>query len=431
MPARHHRTREYELALAEEMLVRCYEQETDPDFRRFAVEVFGAEWREQFEELAVALWTASEAGRFCGEAAPRAALGRLVRALTAAGSELGQAVSGAEAEALLLGLIRLAELGQGWQRSPEGWECPPGSADVQFGALARHLLALYPLPTWMDALLQSRAQDGRPLWFLHVAAGGNLRTAPGLPVCLTKKMAHFALESGDGATFVRAVRRGQVLGLGGGEALAAEVGRTWLGRDLAGPAEEAWWSTVLHWLVNHPELPALQVGPLLDYLRHLKRQNPDFSMKGRGVLPLLEGMRGWHRELRRRRRRRRKPVVAPEPGFSSSGLRPGVWRFGRGVRQVTWVLEEILTCRRLFEEGAQQSHCVASYEIVVRAGRTSIWSLQVRAPGHDPARVLTVEVHNESRTIVQARGRSNRWPTEQELGILRLWAQENALRLHL
>jgi hypothetical protein len=94
-------------------------------------------------------------------------------------------------------------------------------------------------------------------------------------------------------------------------------------------------------------------------------------------------------------------------------------------------MEEILTPQRLREEGAEQSHCVASYEGVVRAGQTSIWSLGMNCASGFVKRALTVEVENASRTIVQARGKCNRLPDLAELRILGLWAHENALRLDL
>ena len=75
------------------------------------------------------------------------------------------------------------------------------------------------------------------------------------------------------------------------------------------------------------------------------------------------------------------------------------------------------------------SHCVYTYAAVVRQGRSSIWSLRVSEPGGELERALTVEVHNATRRVVQARGRHNRSWTADERVVLKRWAEEHSLRL--
>jgi hypothetical protein len=421
------------MGLAEEMLARSYALGSNPRFRRFVLEVFRGVDRGDFDDFALALWEAAEAGQLVQSAEARTGLATLIERLFEVDTELTDVFAGSDTEPFVVGLLRLAEQVDGWVRPVEAWTPPMGDAADQFGSLARHLLALYPVPVWMDALLLSRTQPLGADLFRYVGAGGNLRTAPGLPVPLTKRMAHFALEAPADTTFIRAIRRGQILGLEGSEDLAREINRSWLGRELGTPDAEAWWTTVFRWLVAQSELDPVQVGPVLDYLRHRKARDPRLEMKGRGLRPVLQGMEAWHRELRRARRARKRQAAAkqPDPRFGSAGLRRGLWRFGNGRAQVTWVMEEILTPQRLREEGAEQSHCVASYEGVVRAGQTSIWSLGMNCASGFVKRALTVEVENASRTIVQARGKCNRLPDVAELRILGLWAHENALRLDL
>lgn len=417
------------MGLAEEMLARSYARETDPAFRRFAAEVFGTVAPAGNDELALFLWDAAQQSGLCSSADARAALADLLRALFAAESALADVYAGSESEPFGLGLLRLADAHASWLRPVGDWEAPARDVGAQFGSLARHLLARFPVPGCLDSLLVSRSQPLGITWFMHVGAGLNLRTAPGLPVPLTRRMAHLALEAPQGTSFVRALRRGQVLGFGGSEGLAAEIGRSWLGRDLGTPDAEAWWSTVFQWLANQADLERVQVGPALDYLRHRKHREPALEIKGRTFRALLQAMDDWHRQLRRQRTK--KSRSAPDPGFGASGLRPGIWRFGKGERLETWVIEEILTPRRLWQEGSEQGHCVGSYEGVVRSGQVSIWSLGLTRGTGFTSRVLTVEVANEDRAIVQARGKRNRWPNDAELKILRLWAQENALRIDL
>ena len=67
------------------------------------------------------------------------------------------------------------------------------------------------------------------------------------------------------------------------------------------------------------------------------------------------------------------------------------------------------------------SHCVASYASSCVSGRTSIWSLQVRQASGEESRLLTLEVYNPTRQIVQARRKFNALPSEKELSILGRW----------
>ena len=64
---------------------------------------------------------------------------------------------------------------------------------------------------------------------------------------------------------------------------------------------------------------------------------------------------------------------------------------------------------------------MAPYWRQCAAGRTSVWSMTVEdATGH-VERLLTLEVGNGQRLVVQARGQSNRMPTHSELAVLERW----------
>ncbi len=74
------------------------------------------------------------------------------------------------------------------------------------------------------------------------------------------------------------------------------------------------------------------------------------------------------------------------------------------------------------EEVSPIGHCVATDALLCHAGHSSIWSLTVEDWCGRAERLLTLEVQNWRREIVQARGRRNRWPHPEELRILNLWA---------
>ena len=66
-------------------------------------------------------------------------------------------------------------------------------------------------------------------------------------------------------------------------------------------------------------------------------------------------------------------------------------------------------------------HCVGTYAASCASGRVSIWTLKVIEPWGQVTRLLTLEVRNASREIVQARRKFNMPPSPKELSILGHW----------
>ena len=216
-----------------------------------------------------------------------------------------------EGNTFVEGLAALARWRDSWLRPLEEWMPDSHNSRRQFGSLARHLLARYAVPRFMDVAWfqmdseETRRQQG---WFVHVGVGGNIRTAD-IPVHLTKKMAHLFLQAPDAYTIEEALRWGQVLGLGGEVPLVRAINETRLGSTFEC---EPFWKTVIHFFVNNPMLDPDQVGPVVDYLynqkyvpqeivqpggvvdRRLPAQ-PNLGMKGRSADKLVRQVEAWHR----------------------------------------------------------------------------------------------------------------------------------------
>lgn len=79
----------------------------------------------------------------------------------------------------------------------------------------------------------------------------------------------------------------------------------------------------------------------------------------------------------------------------------------------------------LVTEGNVLGHCVGSYIKQVNEGRTQIMFLRLRGKESDP--LVTVEVRGEE--ITQARGRSNRIPTQQEKQAIQTFAKRKELEV--
>jgi hypothetical protein len=332
-----------------------------------------------------------------------------------------------------------------WLRAPEEWRPDSRSRPRRFGSLARHLLARYPIPAFMDAAWfcgrspEARRQQG---WFRHIGIGQNIRTAD-VPVPLTKMMAHHFLLAPSDYSIEAALRWGQIRGMGGDEWLVRAVVATRLGETFA---HEEFWQTVLQFFVANPMLDTACIGPIVDYIHHQKfvprevvaddgtahrgdPPLPDFSMKGRTVAALLARVDAWHAQLARETRRPQDRWERSEiPEFHCVEV-------DRQSGNVTaWSIRQLLTSRELRDEGKALNHCVASYARSCVNGGTSVWSVRMEDTQQTtPRPVMTVAV--KSRSITQARGKANAIPgsskggprLDQALSVLRQWARQHGL----
>lgn len=317
-----------------------------------------------------------------------------------------------------------------WVRRPETWRPQSHSAVRQFRSLVRHLIAQYHVPDFMDsAWLEGPTADGvlHQGWYIHVAQGGNLRTAQRLPVPLTKRQAHLFLQAPDDFDVVSAFRWAQIRDLGGSERLVRSILETRLGATFG---DEAFWASVFRYLIAHPEIPSHQHGPIIDFVHGQKftpsilnpqcslpgepllvPPQPNLCMKGRSPESLLRALRDWHAGLAR------AAAVAPV-SWEPSGIPQFVCEEESGDESRWYGFVELLSTRELIAEGEAMHHCVASYARACASRRTSIWSLRAQDRA---VPLVTLEVNNFQRRIVQAKRRWNRRPTDFEHALLARW----------
>ncbi|NKB66439.1 MAG: hypothetical protein GKR89_05220 [Candidatus Latescibacteria bacterium] len=322
---------------------------------------------------------------------------------------------------LLAGLAALAHHHRNWLRPVEDWRPQSHNARRRFGALARHLLAQYEMPAFMDsAWFQGDTDHARrqQSWYKHLGNGDNIRTAPDLPVELTKKMAHLFHGAPADLTPDQALRWAQVLGLGGSENLARAILDCRLGQ---GFEDEAFWGTVVQFFANHAMLDPDYIGPIVDYIHNQKYipeeivlpggqveqrdpPQPNFSMKSRSITKLLDQVDRWHARLARETR-------VPPGHWAASGIGEyqEVEELADG-RQVNWAVRELRSSRELAVEGRQLNHCVASYANNCQSGKISVWSLRLEGDQGAAHHIMTIAVNNQSRRITQVRGRHNVMP---------------------
>ena len=147
------------------------------------------------------------------------------------------------------GLLALAHSWRLWQRPIEEWTPRTHNTRRQFASLARHLLAEYPVPTFMDAVWfmgVGEAAIQRQRWFSHIGMGNNIRTTD-TPIPLTKRMAHYFMQAPGDCTVGQALRWGQVLGLGGSSRLARTIMASRLGEHFG---DDDFWITVIRFFIE-------------------------------------------------------------------------------------------------------------------------------------------------------------------------------------
>ena len=309
-----------------------------------------------------------------------------------------------------------------WLRPIAEWRPKGRGAEARFRSLVRHLLVRWPVPAFLfrgferGELLATRF--ARLIALLGQGGSSRLAIERGLlPPTLTRRMCHLFLASPAGTGPVEAIRRAQVVALGGDRRLADRVCDTPLGADLTDA--EPFWARFIQWLVNHPDLAEGCLDPAHRYLEQRLVEEPDLCLSGWSAATLQRRVQAWADELARERRL--KGTV-----FEASGLPGGSWQLPArpGDPRSEWTLEELLFSKALRAEGRAMKHCVHTYCRLVGLGRTSIWSLR-----RDGTRELTLEVDNRHRRIVQAKGRLNRPASREAQRILQRWALEAGLEV--
>ncbi|MDB5096219.1 MAG: hypothetical protein JWM80_640 [Cyanobacteria bacterium RYN_339] len=334
--------------------------------------------------------------------------------------ELGEQV----ANTYVAALARLAAYHQVWVRPPATWRCTCSNPVSVFSSLARHLLAKFPLPAFFDTAWFG--PERYQAWYAQLGRGESTKALAEVPLPYTRRMFHCFLEAPEGFTVAGALRRGQVLGLGGDLGLVCGL----LGSRLAdvGP-HEAFWATVVQWLVANPAFPGRRAAVLIDFVHaqrfegppiwvdrgrqgHAPPPRPDFSLKGRTVASMQRLIAAWHRELGRSTR----DIHASWPACRISGM----WLEREGAR---WEVQELTSSEALREEGSAMHHCVASYVQQCTAGHAAIFSVR------QAKRKVTVEVRLANKHLVQVRGPYNQVPDGDTWAVVEAWARREGLAI--
>jgi hypothetical protein len=335
-------------------------------------------------------------------------------------------------------LVNLSRFNRAHIRAAADWAGTSASWRAAVCSLALHLIGKYAVPRFLAAAWYATDDpygEKKREWFLAHARGASFRSLD-LPLDMTRKMEHIFLLSRDHLTIEQAMRRAELLALGGSDALVQAVLATGPAADLR---NSGFWRTVWTFLIaNARAIDPAQVGPLIDFVHAIRHARvpvetrngivlrdppqPSFAMKGRTVQSMLRLMQEWHRGLGLANGGLTwapsplRPLVIEEPSEDPS------------APPIVWQLMELTTGAQLRAEGTALHHCVASYADRCWRGASRIWSLRVRR-GEKVRHVLTIEVDMKRRAVAQARGWGNGAPTGKALRLLRQWTFRERVRL--
>ncbi len=334
------------------------------------------------------------------------------------------------------GIEMIANHADSWIRPLEAWHVKRHNRDWQFSQLLRHLFVKYDVPQFMDNVWFTENETYQN-WYKHIGAGQNIRTAPELPITLTKKMAHNFLNAPKNYKVDEALRWGQVHALGGDKRLVDALRGT---RLIENFSNDDFWLNVIRFFIENPMLDVRHVNPIVDFIWNHKFANqrifvergvmeeigppqPNFSMRGRTPRSLLRQVNDWHRQLGKESKQGSYEWEHSEIGDlvikeqRMDNYTPKYWR-----------IQELLSTDELIEEGRAMKHCVSSYAESCVTGKTSIWSMETEDE-YGRNKVLTIEVLMSEQLIRQARGKRNRLPTPKERSILKRWTRKEKLKI--
>lgn len=322
-----------------------------------------------------------------------------------------------------------------WRQPMHAWRPRTHSPRKQFASLVRALFAEYDVPLFMDKAWLKNNQLHQS-WYKHLGVGKNIRSAEGMPVVMTKKMAHHFLAAPDAYSIEAAIRWGQIFALGGSKQVSDAILDTRLVDTFA---DDAFCLTVLQFFIRNPMLDPVWVNPIIDYIwnqkytdriefteagvaENLGPPQPGFSMRGRTANSLVKQVEAWHAQMGRGTKHHRL-------AWKKSKIKDFQFVEGRkeSKNMQIWRIRELLSSRELLEEGRQLRHCVASYAGSCAAGFSSIWTVE-RQTEDGVQKCLTIEVRLSDSSIRQIRGFNNRMPNQKEQEVIRRWMTEEGLQ---
>jgi PcfJ-like protein len=301
-----------------------------------------------------------------------------------------------------------------WRNDLYVWKPVSKQPFVQLKELTAFLFCKYPMPEFLHKAFYETKNTLFIKWYNHIGNGGRARDLENVPVVFTQKMAHYFLQAHYKFTVAEALRWAQVKGLGGTDALAERVAYSWIAQKPFG--DEPFWFSFLQLLVNSGMFNCDMLTELVDYVREVKRENNQYSLKGRTLTSLLRQSDEWHKRFSKYKG---NEIWKPS----------GIGGLRHQKKQVLILIEELTETAKLREEGRAMKHCVASYSFYCAKGRSAIFSIRKFCDGVLLDTLATIEVNLSLKRIVQAKAKMNNPINEEAKHYMQAWAAAEALSM--
>ncbi len=320
-------------------------------------------------------------------------------------------------------------------RQPEGYRPKSYNLDRQLIGLLRHMFVEYSVPACLYGPCMRKADPFSCMhetyrqWFVTLAQGGSF---PKLVKWFMTSREAFLFLSAPPANLIHenvwwAKMRAAGLPREIVEKLIDRVFHHFFFDDPNGRLAEA----IQFYARFHQEMDKVTFGEVNDFVAWKLHNEPEFSLKGRTAGSVIKLTNEWHAQMQRARL---YSII------EWAGLQIPDWEMV--TRNGVWSVAELRTNRDLLMEGRKQKHCIYSYVQRCVSGMSAIFSLrgypQIVAGYAEDGQVIweksaeltrvTIEV-NDKGSVVQMRGRLNRMPTEEENKYLRLWADDQGIRI--
>lgn len=348
---------------------------------------------------------------------------------------------------LVEAVLRLGVYKTCWVRAPEHWQPDENqSALDQWADFLRHLMALYPVPKFMDSAWLTRGtlhHFERHCWCTF-ARGQSLRSVDGFPQSISKKVLHRALSSGQkNETLPTAIWKAELEAQQVSASLFTAVMRSRVPNELW---RHELWSRLVAKFSTGCDAQADDFHTVTHALAHVSEERGSQQVENLMRLSLavlirnsrdaLEGVSCSYRHTSPNTLSRSR---SGGPGRHASGWAPMLGsedihpQHSKLHAPSPWRMEELCTPEALVEEGKVMGHCVAGYATRCRHGTSAIFSLRRHSPQTGAADVVfsyvTLEVNPGRRKIVQIRAYKNQPVNSSCMNMVRFWAQTNHLEI--
>jgi hypothetical protein len=326
---------------------------------------------------------------------------------------------------------RILKMNLFWIRNIEEWIPKKYKTYQQLKSLIEHLFCKFKVPDFMFQPWFENTENFQHIeWFLQITEGQSVKNLYKFPIPITRRLAHeFISTPFPGYSVEDAVRRSQILSLGGSERLANAILMSRLRNNFS---NNSFWETVFLFFINTPMLNYDEVGTVLDYINEMKfvrrytivngirvyePEMAGFSMKGRNMASLIQATHAWHRQLGKESK---LDLTATWPQCNIRPFRLTEGSIEKGLR--VYEIFEITNAKDLHMEGKTMSHCVFSYLRSCISGTCNIFTFRL-----NDERCATIEIRNLA--IVQVRGKRNSKVSEKEKMLISNWAFKENLTI--